>query len=107
MMSMQLNVVVYDGSDAILWVEMMEGDEFQQFCGESTVFKYFTRATTTSAKSETPLFLQRMELNIIRQQQYNITNSSTYHVHVLAKCSVAVSPAHTYQNRVEWKDQTN
>ncbi len=37
MMSMQLNVVVYDGSDAILWVEMMEGDEFQQFC-ESRLF---------------------------------------------------------------------
>jgi len=37
MMSMQLNVVVYDGSDAILWVEMMERDEFQQFC-ESRLF---------------------------------------------------------------------
>ncbi len=33
----QVNTVVYDGSDAILLVEMMEGGEFQQFC-ESRLF---------------------------------------------------------------------
>ena len=83
---------VYDGSDVVIVGGNDGGRRISTILGDLRVQQQLTT-------KETPLFLQRMELNNIRRQQYyNIqTHLPVQFLSFLAKCcSVAVSPAHIH-----------